>query len=275
MTRKHARMAPAKIWAKTPKLALAAALSAAVAHAAANSESAAPKANPKIPAWETAAAKAPPAERIDATTQKSLYETFTKVLMSLDDAEQQKFAAAMATISVIVAEDKSADVQKKLFDAVHGKTADEIIAASRRLTPYIRKYSNIIDSSSEDAFNRSVGRVMVSLPPEQQGKFSESVAKLMYQAQKDRVPPEEFRKKLDAKTADEVIWMAERINMPFAIVNSDTARHTTISPLSPEEAERLKKEFGEVSEERENPSEKKEKSLQINLSPSSILKGGE
>lgn len=173
-------------------------------------------------------------ERIDASTQEKLNDSFTKVLLALNDADQQNFASAMATIGVIVAEDKSENTQKKLFDIVHGKTASEIIAAARKLTPYIRKYSKIIDGTNEDTFNRSIGKLMVSLPLEKQGIFSESVAKLMYQAQQDKLEPSVLRKKLDGKTADEVIWLAEHINMPFSIVNSSSGKNkeVQITPLT-------------------------------------------
>lgn len=233
------------------------------------------------PAWQSAqppkttsllkATDALNTKKIDASTQQRLHDTFAEVLMSLDDQDQQMFAAAMATISVMVAEDKSEDNQKKLYDVIHGKTAEEIIAASRKLTPHIRKYSKIIDGTNQDTFNRSVGRIVVSLPIEMQTKFSEAIAKLIFQAQKDKIPAQQLYKKLDAKTPDEVIWMAEHVNLPFSIVNSSNAKkvETTISPLSKEEVEKYKKSFGDTTPDSVG---KKEQSLDINLSPTGAFK---
>lgn len=213
------------------------------------------------------------APRIDASTQKTLNDSFSKVLLALDDERQQLFASAMATIGVIVAEEKSPDVQKKFYDIVHQKTADEIIAASRKLTPFLRKYSKIIDGTSADAFNRSLARTVVSLSPEKQQTFSESVAKLLYQAEKDGVPVEDLRKKLDGKTADEIIWLAETVNLPFKI-DSDAKRQQKkeikLTPLSPDELKKYNAKEAQEAKQRAS-AKKKHSNYKENLSPSSLF----
>ena len=65
-------------------------------------------------------------------------------------------------------------------EAIDGKTAEEIIAISRKLFPGIKQNTRIIDGSSREAFGRSVAELLITLPEDKQTAFSEAVAKIMY-----------------------------------------------------------------------------------------------
>ena len=106
--------------------------------------------------------------RLDASDAKKMQDSFMKMLSSLDGATQQKFAAAMATIGVYYMLDVRRGGNAEMGKAIDGKTAEEIIALSRRLFPGIKQNTKIIDGSSRDSFGRSVAEILVSQPPEKQ-----------------------------------------------------------------------------------------------------------
>ncbi len=209
------------------------------------------------------AANPPPAElRLDASDAKKMQDSFMKMLSSLDGATQQKFAAAMATIGVYYMQNAGRGGNAEMGKAIDGKTADEIIALSRRLFPGIKQNTKIIDGSSRDSFGRSIAEILVSLPPEKQTAFSEAVAKVMYDNQKAEKKEEETMKRLDGKTADEVIELATGISTPFDNPSISTPQNYTLREMTKEEIGRLKRpDAGKTLPDYES-----------NLSPSSIIK---
>lgn len=209
------------------------------------------------------AANPPPAElRLDASDAKKMQDSFMKMLSSLDGATQQKFAAAMATIGVYYMQNAGRGGNAEMGKAIDGKTADEIIALSRRLFPGIKQNTKIIDGSSRDSFGRSIAEILVSLPPEKQTAFSEAVAKVMYDNQKAEKKEEETMKRLDGKTADEVIELATGISTPFDNPSISTPKNYTLREMTKEEIGRLKRpDAGKTLPDYES-----------NLSPSSIIK---
>ncbi len=154
--------------------------------------------------------------RIDASSEQKLQQSFSDVLLSIEDeTKQQTFASAMATIGVIYANAPS--VTLSLMELLNGRSADEIIMISRKLSPQIRQNSNIIDGSTPEKFGKSIASIIISLPVEHQGKFTEAIAKLMYEAKQAGKPETSIAKELDGKTAQEVIDLASRIKLPFEI----------------------------------------------------------
>ena len=79
--------------------------------------------------------------RIDASDPKKLQDSFMKMLSSLDGNTQQKFAAAMATIGVYYMQD-ARNSKEGMKEAIDGKTAEEIIAISRKLFRDKTEYEN-------------------------------------------------------------------------------------------------------------------------------------
>ena len=204
---------------------------AAQAPSAANS-AAAPQTEPvPLPIVSSARGIDPKTLRIDASSPERLQESFIQMLTLLDDNTQQALAAAMATIGVVMNEDPKLGGQEAVMKLINGKTADEIIAASRRLTPFIKQHSNIIDGSTAEAFGKSVSRLLVSLPADRQGEFSEALAKLMYEAKKNGKPETDIIKELDGKTAIEVIELAKRVDLPFEVARRANPEQFEISPI--------------------------------------------
>ena len=210
------------------------------------------------------AANPPPAAelRLDASDAKKMQDSFMKMLSSLDGATQQKFAAAMATIGVYYMQDVRRGGNAEMGKAIDGKTAEEIIALSRRLFPGIKQNTKIIDGSSRDSFGRSVAEILVSLPPEKQAAFSEAVAKVMYDNQKAGKKEEETMKRLDGKTAEETIAPATEISTPFDNPSVSTPKDYTLREMTKEEIGRLKRPGAD----------KTLPDYESNLSPSSIIK---
>ena len=193
--------------------------------------------------------------RLDSSDQGKLQESFVEMLLALDDDQQQAFATAMATIGILLNQDPEIADGKTLEELLNGKTADEIIAISRRMSPYIKQNINIINGSTAEEFGKSVGQILISLPAEKQTPFSEALAKIMYEAQKSGETEKDIIKKLDGKNADEVIKMAEKIDMPFAIGNKAKPEDYSIKTLTKEELKSLR-----LNEE-EEPEKKFEHSL--------------
>lgn len=210
----------------------------------------------------TEAANPPPAElRLDASDAKKMQDSFMKMLSSLDGAMQQKFAAAMATIGVYYMQDARRGGNEGMGKAIDGKTADEIVALSRRLFPGIKQNTKIIDGSSRDSFGRSVAEILVSLPPDRQTAFSEAVAKVMYDNRKAEKSEEETMKRLDGKNAEEVIELATGISTPFDNPSASTPKDYSLREMTKEEVGRLKMPDGG----------KALPDYESNLSPSSII----
>jgi len=175
--------------------------------------------------------------RLDASNEEKMQQSFFKILMSLDDSQQQKFASAMATIGVMLQQEDGARFGN-LKDLINGKTADEIIATARRMTPYIKQHSKIIDGSSTDSMGKSISHILISLPEEKQPQFSEAIAKLMFEAKKNKEDESVLRKRLDGKTGEEVIELARKIDLPFSI-NQSSQKEYQIAPLSEQEKKQL------------------------------------
>ena len=131
--------------------------------------------------------------RLDASSEEKMQQSFFKMLMALDDTDQQKFSSAMAIIGVMMQQRDGETKFGKLKDILDGKTADEIIATARRMTPYIKQHSKILDGSTPEKFGKSISLVMISLPEDLQPAFSEAIAKLMFDAKQNK----EDKKKMD------------------------------------------------------------------------------
>ena len=208
----------------------------------------------------------PPARaemRIDASSSERLQESFINMMMALPDSMQQKFASAMTTLGLVFSQRPELGGNEEMLKLVAGKTADEIIAEARRLTPYLKQHSNIIDGRSADAFGQSVASVLVSLDTDKQTKFSEALAKLMYDFQKKGKTNEDLIKKLDGKTPEEVLEMAREIDAPFVSNSESSFKEFKLAPLSDEEVKKLKiaPQDGKSEEE----------SLDTSLAPNSIF----
>lgn len=217
-----------------------------------------------LPVFADGESASPPAAELhlDASDAKKMQDSFMKMLSSLDGAMQQKFAAAMATIGVYYMQDVRRGGNAEMGKAIDGKTAEEIIALSRRLFPGIKQNTKIIDGSSRDSFGRSVAEILVSLPPEKQAAFSEAVAKVMYDNQKAGKKEEETMKRLDGKTAEETIELATGISTPFDNPSVSTPKDYTLREMTKEEIGRLKR----------SGADKNLPDYESNLSPSSIIK---
>ena len=198
--------------------------------------------------------------RLDASSEEKMQQSFFKMLMALDDTDQQKFSSAMAIIGVMMQQRDGETKFGKLKDILDGKTADEIIATARRMTPYIKQHSKILDGSTPEKFGKSISLVMISLPEDLQPAFSEAIAKLMFDAKQNKEDESVLRKKLDGKNGEEVIAMASKIDLPFdPAPKSGTQKEYSIAPLT--EAEREKMNLPK------RPEEKKEKSYEESLVP--------
>lgn len=200
--------------------------------------------------------------RLDASDAKKMQDSFMQMLASLDGGAQQNFAAAMATIGVYYMQDARHGGNEAMKAAIENKTADEIIALSRKLFPNIKQNTKIVDGSSPDKFGRSVAEILISLSPEKQTQFSEAVAKFMYDAQKEKLNEAAIMKKLDGKTASEVIALAAGISTPFDNPMATTPKDYTMRKMTEEEIKKIRK----------NKNSADEPDYDTNLSPSSIIK---
>lgn len=200
--------------------------------------------------------------RIDASDPKKLQDSFMKILSSLDGNTQQKFAAAMATIGVYYMQD-ARNNKEGMKEAIDGKTAEEIIAISRKLFPGIKQNTRIIDGSSRESFGRSVAELLITLPEDKQTAFSEAVAKIMYDNKKAGKNEDDIMKRLDGKTAEEVVELATGISTPFDNPAIQTPKDYTLRKMTEEEVKRIRRTKTPGNEQPDYES---------NLSPSSIIK---
>jgi len=178
--------------------------------------------------------------RIDASSPEALERSYAAVIESLDDRAQQKFSVAMTIIGVVMAQRPDLGGSAKIKELINGKTAEEIIAESKKLTGSVRMNSGRIDGSSSARFSETLGTVLISLPEGRREKFSEAAAKLIYERQNKKIPESEFLKSVDGKTADEIIEMAREISVPF-VVSPEQAKNADLEKLSPEQ---VKKRYG-------------------------------
>lgn len=185
---------------------------------------------------------------IDASSNDKLQESFFEVLTSLDDYRQQKFASAMATIGVVLSQ-KYGETQahSHYIKLVNGKTANEIIALAKSMSPQVRGMAEKIDGTSMEAFNKSTGQILIGLPVDRQRAFSSALAKIIYDAEKKKVKKEDMAKSLHGMSSKDVIAFARTIDAPFP---TDDNTEFTISPLTDEE---LKKHNLPVKEEKKIP----------------------
>lgn len=175
--------------------------------------------------------------RIDASDPQKLQESYVNLLLALDDATQQSFAQAMAILGVVLSENPALGGDRKMKEILDGKTADEIIAAARRLTPYIGKHSDIVNAKDKAQFSASIGKVLVGLDAKKQAQFSEAVAKILYDAEKKKTPEADLMRRLDGKTADEIIKMAGDIDLPFD--TSSNFKEFKIAPITGKERTKI------------------------------------
>lgn len=199
--------------------------------------------------------------KIDASSNEKLQESFFAVMTSIEnDDKQQKFASAMATIGVVLSQKyPESAAHKKYVELVNGKTADEIIETAKKMTPQIRGTIVKVDGTSAEAFNKSVGRMLLGISLDKQRKFSAALARIMYDAEQTKKDETQVAKMLHGKTVDEVIEFARPIKSPFP---SDENREFYLAPLSKEEL----KAGGIIPKEEEEKPEKRE-SLSKSLVP--------
>ena len=177
--------------------------------------------------------------RIDASSPEKMQASYTKILASLDDEMQQKFALALTTIGVVMAQRADLGGSKKVMEMINGKTAEEIIAESKKLTGFIRRVKEVIKANSSAEFSTIVGNLLISLPDTKRTDFSEAIAKLLYQRQQKKITEEAFLKKVNGKTVDEIIEMAKDIEVPFEIANNRKPKDYKLEKLSDEQLEKM------------------------------------
>ena len=187
--------------------------------------------------WLIAIAQ-PTEPRIDASTPEKLQSSYAKIIASLDETTQQNFAIAMTTISVVLSQRKDLGGSEKLKEIIDGKTAKEIIAQSRTLTGYVKTNQKFIDASNAKHFSESLGAVLLSLPEAKRADFSEAIAKLMYERERNKTPEADFLKTVDGKNPDEIIEMAKNIDIPFLAGTRRDYRDYSIERLSTEELQK-------------------------------------
>lgn len=187
-------------------------------------------------------------KKIDASNNEKLQDSFFEVLSSLDSYKQQQFASSMATIGVVLSQKYGEqNAHGEYIKLVNGKTANEIIALAKSMSPQVRGMAKKIDGTSMDAFNKSTGQILITLPLDRQRAFSAALAKIIYDAEKKKIKREEMAKSLDGMNSDEVIAHARSIDAPFP---SDDQTEFTIAPMTKEE---MKKHNLPVKEEKEIP----------------------
>lgn len=177
--------------------------------------------------------------RIDASSPEKLQTSYEKMIVSLDDEMQQKFALAMTTIGVVMSQRADLGGSQKVMEIINGKTALEIIAESKKLTGYIRKSEKIVKAEDSATFSKSVGNMLLSLPDGKREDFSEAIAKLMYDRENRKISESDFLKKVNGKTAEEIIEIAKDIEVPFAIANRRIEKKYEIEKLSDSELEKM------------------------------------
>lgn len=177
--------------------------------------------------------------RIDASSPEKLQASYEKMIVSLDDEMQQKFALAMTTIGVVMSQRADLGGSQKIMEIINGKTALEIIAESKKLTGYIRKSEKIVRAEDSATFSKSIGNMLLSLPDEKRNDFSEAVAKLMYDRENRKIPESDFLKKVNGKSADEIIEIAKDIEVPFTIAKKNVKKEYKIEKLSDSELEKM------------------------------------
>ncbi len=177
--------------------------------------------------------------RIDASSPEKLQASYAKMITTLDDEMQQKFALAMTTISVVMSQRPDLGGSAKAMEIINGKTADEIITESKKLTSFMRKAEKTLRANTANEFSSAVGNMLLSLPDGKREEFSEAVAKLLYDYEKKQISEADFLKKVNGKTAEEIIDIAKNIEVPFAILNNNKNKEYKIEKLSDQELEKL------------------------------------
>ena len=174
------------------------------------------------------------AKKIDASSNEKLQETFFEALTAIEnDGQQQAFASAMATIGVVLSQKYGETAaHKKYVELVNGKTADEIVALAKSMSPQLRGTAKRVDGKSAESFNASVGRMLIGVSLDKQRRFSAAVAKIMYDAEQKKLTETDVAKMLDGKTVDEVIDFAAPIKTPFPTNESE---EFYLTPVSKEE----------------------------------------
>lgn len=191
--------------------------------------------------------------RIDAASPEALQRSYARVLASLDDSAQQEFALAVATIGLVYAQRPDLGGSRRAMETLNGKTAAEIIAASRKLTGYVRRGVKTVDASTAEKFSASVGNMLISLPANKQADFSEAVAKLLYRRESEKIADAEFLKSVNGKTADEIIEFAATIDVPFLANNRRQAKQYSIEKLSKDDAAKMGASGGAAAEKSGEP----------------------
>ncbi len=177
--------------------------------------------------------------RIDATSPEKMQASYAKILASLDDDMQQKFALALTTIGVVMAQRADLGGSQKIMEMINGKTAQEIIAESKKLTGFVRRVKEVIKANTSAEFSTVVGNLLISLPEGKRENFSEAIAKLIYQREQQKTTESDFLKKVNGKTVDEIIEMAKDINVPFEIANNRKQKDYKLEKLSDKDLKKL------------------------------------
>jgi len=186
--------------------------------------------------------------RLDCSDDKKMQESVIAIIMSLDENTQQQFIAAMATIGVSGMQNPYATKPEGIKEMLNGKTADEIIALARKMAPNLRGNKFIVDAKDMQTFGKSVGEIMLSLEGKKRDDFSEAVAKLMYESQQKKEKPEELLKKLDGKTADEIISLAMGGEVPLS-TGVETIKQYQLDEVTKAQAEEILQKKIETKEE--------------------------
>ncbi len=198
-------------------------------------------------------------KKIDTSSNEKLQESYFEVIMSLNEQQQQKFASSMAAIGVIFAQKYGEEAaHKKYIELVNGKTAEQIIEIADSMLPDIKGISDRINGKSLEAFNASVGQILITLPLNKQTAFSTAIAKIMYDAEKKKKSKEDMAKSIDGLTATDVIAFAKTIDAPFPDADDSEIK---LSPMTKEEMKKYNL-----------PERKSEKKEQIPFSTSLVPK---
>ncbi len=177
--------------------------------------------------------------RIDASSPEKLQRSYADVIASLDVDNQEKFALAMTVIGVSLSQRSDLGGSKKIMEIINGKTAEEIIAESKKYTAYIKGTENVVKADNGSEFSQSVGKLLVSLSDTKRADFSEAIAKLMYEKEQKKTGDKEFLKMVNGKTADEIIDMAKHIQTPFLTSNKRDNLDYSIEEASSEDLKKF------------------------------------
>lgn len=181
------------------------------------------------------------APRIDASSPEALQKSYAAVIAALDDDMQQKFALAMTTISVVMSQRPDLGGSEKVLEMLNGKTAEEVIAQSRKLTVYVKRGQTAMKADTLQQFSESAGNILLSLPEDKRAEFSDAVAKLIYDKQISKLSDAEFLRRVNGKTSDEIVALAARLNLPFQTASDRDGKNYTLEKISPEQAEEFRK----------------------------------